>query len=627
MSLLNSWLEQKYTAALPNLLSTLEGNMCADWVIRNAEVVDVFTLSTYRADVWIKDGFIILVQPTNSPTGDEFFSKKLKAENEYNASGMYIMPGFVDTHMHIESVEVTPSQFGWAVARTGTTSVFTDCHEAVNVGGEKAFRYMLEDSEDSPVRQFMLVPSCIPAAENLELAGAEWQAEDVRKVYAIDHPRIVGTAEVMDYLGIISGDKRMRDILAVTRELGGHPQGHAHGMFGRALASLRLQGIQGNHEPIDPESVLAAMRAGMYIDLSIVSSLGDSSESLRELASTCLTNLGSFDKLTFCTDDRNIAALLTEGHINLAVKRFNEACRFIVGGHLLTKQLWAETIRIATLNAWREYGVNDHAGAIAPGYLADFQLTSIFDHQLNYPPNAIFIDGKRIIEPVGTKRKSDCLIEIESTNTVKLDPIKAADLKISAPKDAGEATVRVLDYSNNPIINSVAEETLPIVDGYLSLDGRDDLSTIVVFHRHGRSDGIGYGIAKGLTLCDGALATTVAHDGHNLVTVYKPGAIDLAVDAVNKLIDIHGGVTYHASDGEVYTKPLPVFGLMSNRSCGETAHDIKRFEAGFRKHNGLDSNPMVAALLSLTVAPHYRVTDLGLIDALAKKIVPLFVEE
>ncbi|MDR1196901.1 MAG: amidohydrolase family protein [Candidatus Nomurabacteria bacterium] len=636
MSLVNKWLEQKYLKTYPDIIRALNGEILCDWEIKNATVVDVFTLTTFRANVWTKGAFIVLVQPLDSLSCKDLFRHSMRAEKEYDAEGMYILPGYVDTHMHIESVEVTPSEFGWAAAKTGTTTVFTDCHEAVNVGGIEAFLYMLEDSEKSPIRQFMLAPSCVPAAEGLELAGAEWYAEDIRKIYAIDNPRIVGTAEVMDYLGIVTGDKRMRDILAVTRELGGYAQGHAHDMFERALASLRLQGIQGNHEPIDPESVLAAMRAGMYIDLSIVSSLGDSSKELKVLAADeHFSKIGSFDKLTFCTDDRNVAALLDGGHINLAVKRFVEAMWphwKNSNGYRADEKLVCEAIRIATLNAWREYGVTDHAGAIAPGYLADFQLVPDSDvlpdeiNETNGLPSVVFVDGEMLAPPARRKPKKQRLLEIEATNTVKLKPITADQLKIAAPKWAGdEVTVRVLDYSENPIINTATEMTLPVVNGYLSLDGHDDLSVIVVFHRHGRSDNVGYGIAKGLSLKDGALATTVAHDGHNLVVVYKPDAINLAVDAVNELINIHGGITYHATNGKVYTKPLPVFGLMSDKPAEEVARAIKSFEEGFRKHNGPNSNPMLAAILSLTVAPHYRVTDLGLIDALKKEIISLFV--
>jgi adenine deaminase len=609
--------------------------LAADWEIRGGVVADVFTLTAYPASIWLKDGFIVHVQPTDSPTGEGFFdSPLLPASNVYDATGQVIVPGFVDTHMHVESIEVKPSIFGQAAVMWGTTTVFTDCHEVANVGGGRAFRYMHEDSKLSPTRQFMLIPSCVPAAEGLEQAGAEWYADDIRQLYQEVGSRVVGTAEVMDYIGVLAGDRRMRDILQATRECGGYAQGHAHGVFGRALSSLRLQGIQGNHEVYDPATFLAAMRAGMYVDLSIVSSLASSDSFLREIMEQVVVELGSLDKLTFCTDDRNIAALLKDGHINLAVARFLSAA----GSRGREERFVLETLRAATLNAWREYGIGDHAGAIAAGYLADlsiFEGGSVDGVDWTKPPRAVFVDGQKVVDDgkltpnqVSEAVDRGFLRTVESENTVRLNPITADQLIIRVPKgfSSSEAIIRVLDHSGDPITNSQCLETLPVVDGCISLNGRDDLTAIAVFHRHGRHNNIGYGVAKGLCLQGGGLATTVAHDGHNLVVIYKPDAIDLAVDAVNELIEIGGGVTYHAPGGGVFTKHLPLFGLMSLEDAEPTAASIEALAAGFRKYNGDQANPMVAALLSLTVIPSIRVTDLGIVDTMSKSLVPLIVD-
>lgn len=628
MSLLNTWLQKKLANTRPALLAALEGNEPCDWRISGGNVLDVFTLTVYPADVWLKNGFIVAVQ-TPDQAQDKVFPGPLHAINVYSAGGLLIMPGYVDTHMHIESVEVTPYDFGIAAAPTGTTTVFTDCHEAVNVGGYEAFKYMLEDSESSPIRQFLLIPSCIPAVNGLETGGAEWFGPDIEKIYNLKHPRVAGAAEIMDYLGIIYGDRRMRDILEVTRHNDGFLQGHAYDMFGRSLASLRLHAVQSNHELYDSACILGAMKAGMYVDLSFVSSLADSSDSLREIMQHCIARIGSLDKLTFCTDDRNLAATLKEGRINIAISKFIAAARETGISRLSSDEFAYETVRAASLNAWREYAV-ENAGAVAPAYLADLQVVEP-DLSFTGKPQAVFVDGQLVVDKgrlVKRPVKSDVSLDIEQHNTVKLAPITAEQLRIPVPAQAvqnGLVTVRVMDYSKGQIINFATTAELPVIDGYLSLGHRGDLTYVAVFHRHGRNHNIGFGIAKDLILKDGALATTVAHDGHNLVTVYRESTITLAVQAVNRLIAAGGGIVFYSSGGEEYLKPMPVWGLMSNAGIEETVRNINEFENNFKLHNGSASNPMIAALLSLTVAPRYRVTDLGLIDTLEKKVIPLFV--
>jgi adenine deaminase len=484
---------------------------------------------------------------------DKVFSNPLHAVNVYSAEGLLVIPGYVDTHMHVESVEVTPYDFGIAAAPTGTTAVFTDCHEAVNVGGYEAFMYMLEDSESSPIRQFLLIPSCIPAVNSLETGGAEWFGPDIEKIYNLKHPRIAGAAEIMDYLGIIYGDRRMRDILEVTRRNDGFLQGHAYDMFGRSLASLRIHAVQSNHELYDSVCILAAMKAGMYVDLSFVSSLADSSESLREIMRHCITRIGSLDKLAFCTDDRNLVATLKEGRINMAVSKFIAAARETGIPRLSSDEFAYETVRAATLNAWREYAVGN-AGAIGPAYLADLQVVEP-DISFTGKPRAVFVDGQLIVDKghlVKKPAKSDVALEIEQHNTVNLAPVTAEQLRVPVPAQVvrnGLVTVRIMDYSKGQIINFATTAELPVSDGFLSLGDRHDLTYVAVFHRHGSNHNVGFGIAKDLMFKGGALATTVAHDGHNLVTIYRESAIALAVQAVNRLIAAHGGILFIRREG------------------------------------------------------------------------------
>ncbi|MDR2476853.1 MAG: amidohydrolase family protein [Treponema sp.] len=627
MSLINTWVQKKLAAARPGLLAALEGRAPCDWRVCGGNVLDVFTLTVYPADVWLKDGFIVAVGDTQDTT----FPSALYAINEYSAQGRLIIPGFVDSHMHVESVEVTPYNFGIAAAPTGTTTVFTDCHEAVNVGGYEAFKYMLEDSESSPVRQFLLIPSCVPAVNGLETAGAEWFAPDIQKIYDLHHPRVAGTAELMDYLGIIYGDKRMRDILEATRLNDGQPQGHALNVFGRALTSLRIQGVQGNHELYDAAGVLAAMKAGMHVDLSFVSSLLEGSGFLRDIMCNCIAKIGSLDKMSFCTDDLNLSVTLTEGRVNFAVSRFIAAAKETGLPWLGSDRFVYETIRAATLNAWREYGV-ENAGAIAPGYLADLQIVET-DMSFRGWPSAVFVDGALIAQngrllqlPV----KSPAALETECLNTVRLQPVSGGQLRIPVPAALvknGKVKTRIMDFTQGLLNNTLYTAELPVENGYVSLADQNDLHFIMVFHRHGRNNNVGFGIAKGLTLKDGALAATVAHDGHNLTVIFRDNTLDQAVRAVNRLIDTRGGVVFCSACGKEFIKPLPVWGLMSVAGIEEAGKFVSEFETNFRLYNGPASNPMTAAILSLTCVPSYRVTDMGLIDTQEQKIIPVFVEQ
>jgi adenine deaminase len=467
----------------------------------------------------------------------------------------------------------------------------------------------------------------------LEGIGVEaWDAQIIGKILDGTHEDAVGLAETMDYIGILCGDGRIIDEIAATRSAGGYVQGHAIGVFKRALASLLLQGVQGNHELSDSASVLASLQSGMYVDLAIVSSLSDSTSRLEEMWANCFSKIGSLDRVTFCTDDRNIAAILDEGHVNLGVKKFIDSG--VAGGFVTESALPSFTLSVvkaATLNTWIEYGVT-RAGAIASGHIADLQIIAA-GSVIGDKPSDVLIDGKHVVRSgqlLPALEKSAEILATENTNTITLAPVTAEQLRIKVPTQSitdGKATVRVLDYplDGAGAANNIGEETLPVVDGFLSLEDREDLTYVFCFNRYGSGD-VGCGIAKNLRLRDGTLATTVAHDGHNLVVIFKDGAQQQAVIAANELIDIHGGITYRTHDGAfTATKPLPVLGLMGSISNEEMAATIVDFEVGVKKYNGEDSNPMIAALLSLTVIPYYRVTDKGLVDTIQLKVIPLFV--
>lgn len=453
------------------------------------------------------------------------------------------------------------------------------------------------------MRQLLDIPSCVPAVPGCENAGAEFFANEIRELAALE--RAVGLAEVMDFLGVMHGDDRMMDIIEAAEEAGLYLQGHAPSVSGRNLSAYLCGGPYTCHETRGSEEALEKLRMGMYVDAR-ESSITKNIEAIWNGVRECKY----FDTLTLCTDDRESDDLLHEGHMN-AVARKAISCGMDP----------VAAIKSATINTAREIGVA-HLGAIAPGYVADMvltkDLTTLWADAVFYEGRLVAKDGK-LTEPV-----AELDFEIETRNSVNLTPMDADAFAIKAPVENGTVTVNIMEYltkdSSVTVKNTVE---LPVKDGKIILG--EDMNFVAVVNRYGKGTKA-LGIVKNFGLNEGAVASTVSHDSHNLTIVYfEPKD---AMVAANELITCGGGMTA-VKDGKVLnTLRLEVGGLMTKLDAEELtveAAKMKEIERGLGIT--VPVNPLLRIVsLALPVIPSVKMSDLGLVNVADQTMIPLFVE-
>ncbi|MFO7941952.1 MAG: adenine deaminase [Bacillota bacterium] len=585
------------------LIEVALGKRPADLLIENVRLVNVFTGEIYPASVLVYDGFVAHVEADPDGSGTE--GSLMEAEERVDGDGAYLLPGLIDSHVHIESSMMTPANFARTVLPHGTTTAVTDPHEIGNVLGLEGVRYMLRASEDLPMRQYVLAPSCVPSVPGLETAGASFGPEEIAEM--LDWDRVLGLAEVMDYPGVIYGSERMRDILAEAQKRNVFIQGHSPTLSGRALSAYLCAGPTSDHEVRVTAEAREKMRAGMTID-------GRESSISRNLKDV-IPALEGFDlppNFTLCTDDREPADLIAQGSVNHVVRRAMEEGVDPV-----------RAVRYATLHPARSVGI-ENLGAIAPGYVADMivvpELESMAVKRVFFEGREVARDGKNIAEFPAAD------FPLERENTVHLDPLEPADLHIVAPRGGESAKVRVITYaSEDSLFAEFAEEEIPVVDGRLTPTEGGNLATVAVFHRHGDNENRALGIIRRFGLTRGAIAATVSHDCHNL-TVVASNPEDGAL-AANVLIERGGGLAC-VRDGEVLdVLPLPIAGLMSDAPPEELARNTDRLKNTLREMGIPGEDPLLRiATLTLAVIPEAKITDMGLVSVNDQKLVPLFCE-
>jgi len=543
----------------------------------------------------VKDGFIAHVEICE-------LDGPYNAKEVFDGEGKYLIPGFVDAHVHIESSMMVPRNLAKVIVPHGTTTIIHDPHELANVYGVEGVRYMHDSAAGLPMRQLVDIPSCVPAVPGCENAGAEFFAEEIRELAKLE--RVVGLAEVMDFLGVMHGDDRMMDIIDAAEEAGLYLQGHAPSVSGRNLSAYLCGGPYTCHETRGSEEALEKLRMGMYVDAR-ESSIVKNIEAIWNGVKDCKF----FDTLTLCTDDRESDDLLHEGHMN-AVARKAVACGMDP----------VAAIKSATINTAREIGV-DHLGAIAPGYVADMVLTKDLT---NFWADAVFFEGKlvakdgKLVEPV-----EDMEFEIEKRNSMNLSEMCADDFTIKAPVENGTVKVNIMSYlSKDASMTVMRTVELPVENGKILLG--EDMAFVAVVNRYGKGTKA-LGIVKNFGHETGAIASTVSHDSHNLTIVYfDPN--DAAV-AANELIAQGGGMTA-VKNGEVLnTLRLEVGGLMTTLNAEALtveAAKMKEIERGMGIT--VPVNPLLRIVsLALPVIPEVKMSDLGLVNVADQTLIPLFV--
>lgn len=575
------------------LIQAAMGKIPCDLTVKNVQYFNVFTGEIYPAEVDVLDGFVVRVRQT----GEE---PEQPAETVYDGQGRYLIPGYIDTHMHVESTMMIPENLSRAILPWGTTTICTDPHEIGNVMGVEGVRFMLDNARKSALRQYVLAPSCVPAVPELESTGASFGAKEVAEILDLDN--VVGIAEIMDFVGVYQDDHRMHSIIDEGVKRGMYLQGHAPYVSGKELAAYRVGGPCSDHESATAAEVVEKLRCGIHVNLR-ASSLIDN---LKTLVAGCRGHQWK-DLVSICTDDVHARDLLTVGHINKVVRKAVQAG---LSG--------CEAIKLATFNAAREYGFDD-LGAVAPGYIADMQLVDTLD---GCQPAAVFAEGRLVAEN-GVYIGSD---RMEGTyafpNTVNIPQIHSAeDFRMKAPVSGDTVKVKVIvPRSGNRILRDAQVMELPVKDGFVDISGHPDLVYVTVINRYGTGTQT-TAIYKDFGLTRGALASTISHDSHNLTVAYRsPEDAYLAAEALRQCA---GGVCV-VDGGEVTLLPLPVAGLMSQMACSDVAGQIDTVQQKLDTMTDGTVTLLATAVMALPVLPGVIITDRGLVDGLSQQFIEQF---
>lgn len=582
------------------LIEAAIGKRPCDLVIKNANIVNVFTGEIYNGNIGIYDGFITHI----SADIDNSTMEDIEAKNYYDAKGKYVIPGLIDSHIHIESTLMTPRGFAREVIPYGTTTVVTDPHEIANVHGVRGIKYMHDSSEDLPMRQYVLAPSCVPAVLGLENAGAEFFVEEIEEMLNLD--RVIGLGEVMDFIGVIENSDRMVSILEEAEKRGSFIQGHAPFLNGRMLSAYLCGGATTCHESRTSQEARDKIRNGMYVDAresSISKNVTDIVKGVK--------NFAYLDNLTLCTDDREADEILKNGHMNDVVRRAIKAGLNPI-----------DAVRSATINSAREIGITN-LGAIAPGYVADLVVLDDLEDML---VKTVIFQGEIVAEDgVLLKAIEDKKYDIELENSVHVDKLSLEDFKLKAPIENGQIKVNVIRYNSQASSSTeIIEEVVEVENGYVTLKDNDDLRFVIVINRHGKLNTKSIGLVRGFGINKGALGSTISHDSHNLTIVYKD--INEAFKVAKDLISMGGGISC-AIDGEIKEHiQLEVAGLMTTKSASEIAVVAEKMKEILRGIGLTEiKNPLLRIVtLALPVIPEGKMSDLGLINVNKKEIVSIF---
>lgn len=552
------------------------GKIEADLVLKNVKYVNVFTDEILENDIAINNGIIV---------GIGSYSGK----NEVNLEGKIIVPGFIDGHIHLESSMLKPVEFAKAVSVHGTTSVITDPHEIANVCGETGIEYMLEATKDLPVSVYFMIPSCVPATA-IDESGAVIDSKTIKKYY--DNDRILGLAEMMNYVGTVNGDDEVIQKLVDANNFNKKVDGHAPELKDKELNAYVLTGVNSDHECSNIDEAMEKMRLGQYIMIRE----GTAAKNLDAL-------IGLFDK-PFCnramlvTDDKHPGDLLEKGHIDYIIRK---AVRH--GADPIN------AIKMATINAAIYFGIKN-VGAIAPGYIANLV---VLDDLNEIKINSVYYYGDKVVE-------NNKLIKEYSSN-VDEDVKRCVCNSFNVDKTTSES-FKINEKGSHYRVMELEKGQLLTKELILDDIENNGVNKIAVVERHKNTGHIGTGFMKGYGLKKGAIATSVSHDSHNLI-VAGTNDNDMSI-ACNAVIDNAGGWAI-AVDGKIIkTLPLPIAGLMSEKTLEELEQDIvemKDIARGLGVIEGIDPF-MTLGFLSLPVIPKIKMTTYGFVDVETQKILP-----
>ncbi len=562
-----------------------EGRIKADTVFKNCRILNVNTKEITKGDIAISSGFIAGIGDV-----DELIGSKTEVLDIRKA---YVCPGLIDGHVHFESSMVTLAQFAKQSLLHGTTGIVIDPHEIANILGVRGIRLIMREAKRLPIDVFVTISSCVPSSP-FETSGAKLDLPEIKKF--LDKKFVVGLGEVMDYPGVLSGNPEILGKIAAALDRKLVVDGHCPGMRGRDLFGYMCAGIFSDHESLTFDEALEKARLGMKIMLRE----GSAAKSLNDFIPELLSNRISLENFFFVSDDKHPGDLI-EGYMDAVIRK---AIQLGIGP--------IEAISMATLNTARHYRIDQLVGSLSIGHRANLV---ILDDLQAFRIKNVVIRGK--INP-----------KIEVTEypgyvfrTVKYRKIESSDLKIKSKKRTVSA--HVIEIVPGQLVTKRSIEELNVMEQALLPDIERDILTVAVIERHGKSGNIGCGFVRGFSLKEGAIGQSIAHDSHNVILV-GTNFEDMALCA-NKLKELQGGIVIAKGRVMDYL-PLPFAGILSTESAYEVDKKLKELHRIVKKMEcKLDSPFIQMSFLSLPVIPALKITDKGLVDVDAFKIIPAVI--
>jgi adenine deaminase len=573
---------------LAHRIAVGRGDRPADLVLRGGRVLSVFTGELLEADVAVAGEYVAGLSENRG---------EYRGLAEIDATGLILLPGFIDAHMHIESTKLMVDQFARAVLPAGTTTVVLDPHEIANVFGAAGIRALLASAAAMPLDYYLMISSCVPAGP-FESSACTLGAADIAGLLASE-PRAIGLAELMDYPGVIRGDPGVLAKIGAALAAGRHIDGHAPGLTGKDLNAYLAAGVGSDHECTTYAEALEKRRLGMQIMIRE----GSATRNAEALIPLVIRHGPA--SCTLCTDDCEPHQLLRDGHMNRVVRRAVElGCPP------------ADAVTMASLNVARWHRLAGY-GAIAPGYLAD--IVAVEDLQ-RFVPVRVWKRGRLAAESGRAIAVPTAEVPGWMRGSVHIPVLTGADFGILA-----HGQVRVIGVEPGTIVTRSLTRPATVRGGVAVADPSRDLAKVAVIERHHRTGRIGLGFVTGFGLRRGALASTHAHDAHNLVVVGVDDA-DMAI-AANRLADLGGGQVAVAAGRVLAELPLPIGGLVSDQPAEEVAAAAERLEEAAAVGLGatLPAPLMAMSFLALSVVPELKITDLGLINTVTFEREPIEV--
>jgi adenine deaminase len=572
-----------------------KGDIHANLVVKNISFLDVFSGGFNKGDIAIHDGVIAGI------------SEVYEGETEIDGTGMFAVPGFIDSHVHIESSLMTPRRFQEAVLPCGTTSVIWDPHEIANVKGIEGIQWAIDSTEGLLLDVFIMIPSCVPSTSpnfGLESSGAELTAKHLTQFR--DHPRVLGLAEMMNFPGMLMGDP---DVLQKLVDFSGLKlDGHCPGLRGKDLNAYASAGIHSCHESISLDEAKEKLMKGIHVLIR--------EGSCAKNAATLLPLLNSYSSavLALCSDDRNPADIAAEGHIS-----------YIIDLALKSGFQPEDIFRAASYSPAKLYNL-PHRGALAPGYVGDICLV----RQRN---NGDWLGGmqvKSVLKSgkiVTTARLNETAGKIGNafpSRNLHVNPITHDDMNVPCGTHS-KYQVRVIDVIPNQIVTEESIGSLSADMGNILASMEQDILKIAVIERHKNSQRKFVAFVRGFKLRKGAIATSINHDSHNIIAV-GASERDIAA-AVNRLIEIDGGIVVTDGNGQFVELPLPLGGLMTDAAPADVTSQLKELKALTHSLGCCLTEPFLQlSFLALPVIPKLKITDRGLVDVTQFKIIPVILD-